>query len=78
MLTLPVPVAGVVTTTDPEVACKDIDVAVMVGGFPRKGGMERKDVMAKNVAIYKGQAAALEKNAKPTVKVGPCLVGAVL
>lgn len=60
---------GVVTTIDPEVACKDIDVAVMVGGFPRKGGMERKDVMAKNVAIYKGQAAALEKNAKPTVKV---------
>eukprot|EP00891_Asterochloris_glomerata_P008485 jgi/Astpho2/8485/Aster-05529 len=60
---------GVVTTTDPEVACKDIDVAVMVGGFPRKGGMERKDVMAKNVAIYKGQATALEKHAKPTVKV---------
>jgi len=44
-------------------------VAVMVGGFPRKGGMERKDVMAKNVAIYKSQAAALEKGAKPDVKV---------
>lgn len=41
----------------------------MVGGFPRKGGMERKDVMAKNVAIYKGQAAALESGAKPDVKV---------
>ena len=53
-------------------------MAVMVGGFPRKGGMERKDVMAKNVAIYKGQAAALEKNAKPTVKVGFSLGGAVL
>lgn len=70
--------AGVVTTTDPEVACKDIDVAVMVGGFPRKGGMERKDVMAKNVAIYKGQATALEKHAKPTVKVGCHLGGSVL
>ena len=46
-----------------------MDVAVMVGGFPRKGGMERKDVMAKNVAIYKSQAAALEKGAKPDVKV---------
>ncbi len=44
-------------------------MAVMVGGFPRKGGMERKDVMAKNVAIYKSQAAALEKGAKPDVKV---------
>lgn len=41
----------------------------MVGGFPRKGGMERKDVMAKNVAIYKSQAAALESKAKPDVKV---------
>ncbi len=50
-------------------ACKNVDVAVMVGGFPRKGGMERKDVMAKNVAIYKSQAAALEKGAKPDVKV---------
>ena len=44
-------------------------MAVMVGGFPRKGGMERKDVMAKNVAIYKSQAAALEKGAKKDVKV---------
>ena len=61
--------AGVVTSTDPVEACKDIDVAVMVGGFPRKGGMERKDVMAKNVAIYKSQADALQKGAKPDVKV---------
>ena len=58
-------------------ACKDVDVAVMVGGFPRKGGMERKDVMAKNVAIYKSQAAALEKGAKKDVKVPcgyPCII----
>ncbi|KAL0025373.1 hypothetical protein WJX79_001994 [Trebouxia sp. C0005] len=60
---------GIVISTDPVEACKDVDVAVMVGGFPRKGGMERKDVMAKNVAIYKSQAAALEKGAKPDVKV---------
>ena len=47
----------------------------MVGGFPRKGGMERKDVMAKNVAIYKSQAAALESGAKPDVKVMMPFVG---
>ncbi len=29
-------VAGVVATTDAEEACKGVDVAVMVGGFPRK------------------------------------------
>jgi malate dehydrogenase len=62
-------VQDVLVTTDVEEACKDIDVAVMVGGFPRKAGMERKDVMAKNVSIYKSQAAALEKHAKKDVKV---------
>ena len=31
--------------------------------------MERKDVMSKNVAIYKAQAAALEKGAAPGCKV---------
>ncbi len=41
----------------------------MVGGFPRKAGMERKDVMSKNVSIYKSQAAALEKHAAKGVKV---------
>jgi malate dehydrogenase len=61
--------AGVVTTTDPAIAAKDVDVAVMVGGFPRKAGMERKDVMAKNVAIYASQAAALEAHASKDVKV---------
>ncbi len=41
----------------------------MVGGFPRKEGMERKDVMSKNVSIYKGQASALEQYAAKDVKV---------
>jgi malate dehydrogenase len=51
------------------VAFKDIDIAILVGGFPRKAGMERKDVMSKNVAIYKAQASALERLAKKDVKV---------
>eukprot|EP00879_Flechtneria_rotunda_P018318 GHRR01019215.1.p1 GENE.GHRR01019215.1~~GHRR01019215.1.p1 ORF type:complete len:150 (+),score=49.00 GHRR01019215.1:692-1141(+) len=41
----------------------------MVGGFPRKAGMERKDVMSKNVSIYASQAAALEKHASKDVKI---------
>mmetsp|Transcript_468 Transcript_468/g.3475 ORF Transcript_468/g.3475 Transcript_468/m.3475 type:complete len:339 (+) Transcript_468:103-1119(+) len=60
---------GVLATTDLEEACKGVDVAVMVGGFPRKEGMERKDVMSKNVAIYKSQASALEKHASKNVKI---------
>lgn len=61
--------SGVVATTDPEEAFKDVDFAILVGGFPRKAGMERKDVMAKNVAIYKSQASALERLARKDVKV---------
>ncbi|CAI0393767.1 unnamed protein product [Linum tenue] len=60
---------GVVATTDVAEACKGVKVAVMVGGFPRKEGMERKDVMSRNVSIYKAQASALEKNAAQGCKV---------
>lgn len=61
--------AGVVATTDAVEACKEVNIAVMVGGFPRKEGMERKDVMSKNVSIYKKQASALEQHAAPDCKV---------
>lgn len=62
--------AGSSSSTDPSVAFKDADVVIFLGAFPRKDGMERKDVMAKNVGIFNGQGAALAK-AKPGVK---CLV----
>lgn len=62
-------ILGVVATTDVNEACKGVNVAVMVGGFPRKEGMERKDVMSKNVSIYKSQASALEQYASPNCKV---------
>ncbi|XP_011650641.1 malate dehydrogenase, cytoplasmic isoform X2 [Cucumis sativus] len=60
---------GVIATTDVVEACKEVNIAVMVGGFPRKEGMERKDVMTKNVSIYKKQASALEQHAAPDCKV---------
>ncbi|KAI3951866.1 hypothetical protein MKX01_021604 [Papaver californicum] len=60
---------GVVATTDVVEACKGVNIAVMVGGFPRKEGMERKDVMTKNVSIYKSQASALEAHAAANCKV---------
>lgn len=60
---------GVVATTDVVEACEDVNIAVMIGGFPRKEGMERKDVMSKNVSIYKAQASALEEHAAAGCKV---------
>jgi malate dehydrogenase len=63
-------VLGIVaTTTSLEDAFKDIDFAILVGAFPRKEGMERKDLLAKNCAIFKEQGAALDKYAKKSVKV---------
>lgn len=58
-----------IATTDLVEACKGVDIAVMVGGFPRKEGMERKDVMSNNVSIYKAQASALEEHAADNCKV---------
>nr|POE52233.1 malate dehydrogenase, cytoplasmic [Quercus suber] len=56
-------------TTDITEACKDVNIAIMLGGFPRKEGMERKDMMSKNVPIYKEQASALEEHAAKDCKV---------
>ncbi|RRT66772.1 hypothetical protein B296_00035958 [Ensete ventricosum] len=61
--------AGVVATTDVAEACCGVNIAIMVGGFRRKEGMERKDVLSKNVSIYKAQASALEQYAAANCKV---------
>jgi len=60
---------GIVPTHDLEEAFTDIDVALMVGAMPRKQGMERKDLLKANVAIFKEAGEALEKFAKKTCKV---------
>lgn len=67
--TAPELVAGVVATSDYAAAFADIDVALLVGARPRGPGMERKDLLAANAAIFKGQGDALEKYAKKSVKV---------
>lgn len=48
---------------------KDIDAAFLVGSMPRREGMERKDLLAANVKIFKSQGLALAQHAKPNVKV---------
>jgi malate dehydrogenase len=62
-------VAGILGTTNVQDAFTDIDFAILVGAFPRKDGMERKDLLEKNCAIFKEQGEALDKFAKKTVKV---------
>lgn len=62
-------VRDVVATDDPAVAFKDIDAAFLVGAMPRKEGMERKDLLAANVKIFKAQGQALDKYSKKSVKI---------
>ena len=59
----------VVITDDPKVAFKDVDVAMLVGARPRSKGMERKDLLEANGAIFTVQGAALNEVAKRDVKV---------
>lgn len=59
----------VVTTDDPNVAFKDADVALLVGARPRGPGMERKDLLEANAAIFSAQGKAINDNAKKDIKV---------
>lgn len=36
---------SIISTSDCEIAFKDIDVGIFLGGFPRKPGMERSDLL---------------------------------
>ncbi|ETO21175.1 malate dehydrogenase, partial [Reticulomyxa filosa] len=62
-------VEAVIPTSDHPVAFKDVDYAVLVGGFPRGPGMERKDLLAKNSPIFQSMGESLQKYAKETCKV---------
>ena len=61
--------AGIVCTDDANVACKDVDYAMLVGARPRGAGMERKDLLEANGAIFAPQGKALNAHAKRDVKV---------
>jgi malate dehydrogenase len=61
--------AGVVATDDVNVAFKDVDYALLVGARPRGPGMERKDLLEANGAIFGPQGKALNDHAKRDVRV---------
>lgn len=62
-------VQGVIATDDANKAFDGADYAILLGAFPRKDGMERKDLMEKNIGIFKTMGEAIEKNATPKIKV---------
>ena len=73
---------SITTTSDANVAFKDVDWALLIGAFPRKAGMERKDLLEKNAGIFTGQGKAINDNAKNTCKVlvvgNPCNTNAYI
>ena len=60
---------GVETADDPNVAFDGVEVALLVGSRPRGPGMERKDLLEANGAIFTVQGKALNDHADPNVKV---------
>jgi malate dehydrogenase len=61
--------AGATATSSLEEAFAGVDVALLVGARPRGPGMERRDLLAANVAIFRAQGEALERFASRSVKV---------
>lgn len=62
-------VAGVTTSDDPNVAFGDANIALLVGSRPRTKGMERKDLLEANGAIFTVQGKALSDNAASDIRV---------
>src|SRR5215472_9577445 len=66
----------IILTDDPNKAFKDCNWALLVGSFPRKQGMERKDLLGINGKIFVGQGKALAAQAAPDVRIlvvgNPC------
>lgn len=61
--------AGMVCTDSAEVAFKDTDYALLVGARPRGPGMERKDLLEANAAIFSAQGKAINDHASKDIKV---------
>ena len=61
--------AGLVGTDDPNVAFKDSDYALLVGARPRGPGMERKDLLEANAAIFSVQGKAMNDHASRDIRV---------
>src|SRR6267142_1327756 len=60
---------GMVAASEPEVAFRDVDIAMLVGARPRGPGMERKDLLEANGKIFAPQGQALDRVASREVKV---------
>jgi len=67
---------SIVVSTDPKVAFEGANIVIILGGFPRAPGMERKDLIGLNAEGMKVQAEALnqfaDRDCKVLVVANPC------
>lgn len=72
----------VTVTSDLKTAFDQADWALLIGSFPRKAGMERKELLSINGKIFLEQGKALDKSAKKDCKVlvvgNPCNTNAYI
>ena len=61
--------AGISCGDDPNIAFADTDYALLVGARPRGPGMERKDLLEANAAIFSAQGQAMNAVASRNIKV---------
>eukprot|EP00913_Durusdinium_trenchii_P020955 g19691.t1 len=59
----------VVFTTDDSEAFQGADYAILLGAFPKQDGLDKREIMEKNVMIFRTMGRALEKHVKPDCKV---------
>lgn len=73
---------SITQTSDPNIAFKDADWALLVGSVPRKAGMERSDLLRINGEIFTIQGKAISDHAKKNCKVlvvgNPCNTNAYI
>ena len=66
----------IVTTSDVNIAMKDVNWAVLVGAAPRKAGMERADLLEMNGGVFTTQGRAINDRSADDVRVfvvgNPC------
>lgn len=59
----------VIASTQADVVFTGIDVAILLGGYPRLPGMERRDLILKNAENVIIQAKLLNSYGTPNIKV---------
>jgi len=62
-------VQGIIATDNPDVAFKDAECVLLVGSRPRGPGMERKDLLEANAAIFSVQGKSLNEHAAGNVRI---------